>query len=114
MASTLYHGTTQKLCTLKSGSWLTKLPTHALTQAESRGKKQHEEPWVIEVHADDSDVRKPEPRDRTPENYLNTSKDEEWVFISTRDLPVVRSFSHSEAKKTFCGPQNLLPSTKNG
>lgn len=109
MKTTLYHGTTKALKTLKAGSWLTQISTHALEQAQKRASQGTEAAFVLLVNVDEHDVRKPTDADRNDENRGNNPNDEAWVWISIAELAVVECLKMNEAKQRFCGPKNMLP-----
>jgi hypothetical protein len=103
-----YHGTTQRFELLKSGSWLTEIPNHAIEQAKSRAKKLGKTPYVLVIDTNDTDIRRPTNQDRNSENIANDFIQEDWVWISTTDLKIAETITLSEAESRYCGPRNML------
>jgi hypothetical protein len=108
MSTTFYHGTIKSLSILKAGSWLTKIPTHAIVQAKERAESQGGTPYILLVRAGGIDVRKPTEADRKDENRGNDFDREGWVWISTIELSVLECLTVTEAEQRFCSADNML------
>jgi len=93
---------------LEARSWLTQIPTHAIVHAEKRAKSDDEEPYILVVEAEETDVRRPNESDRSDENRGNDFDRDDGVRISTNALPVLECLTIADAKRRFTGAHNLL------